>query len=324
MLRCIPSSIQRGRDLRAVVTNQYKKCSCGTERMLWESTEDLRAPIRTHTAPHSLSFFLLLRHFPNKEKLARRRNRPHLSEPRNPRDQNNTHSPGPVGTEKRSIIMCSNGASNGTSDMLQIQFGLINCGNKYLTAETFGFKINASATSLKKKQIWTLEQSGEEAAGNVFCLKSHLGRYIAVDKDGNVTGDSESSGPETRFIITAHDDGRCRGPRQFGRKEDGKKLFEKGDVRLMMSEEKLHQWLKNGAFTLPCTLRDQRYHLQTSDNRFLKNDGSLEAAPDKTTGYTLEFRSGKVAFRDCFGPLPGAVGAERDHEEWEEQPRGEG
>ena len=46
---------------------------------------------------------------------------------------------------------------------------------------------------------------------------------------------------------------------------------------------------------------DQRYHLQTSDNRFLKNDGSLEATPDKTTGYTLEFRSGKVAFRDCSG-----------------------
>ena len=58
-------------------------------------------------------------------------------------------------------------------------------------------------------------------------------------------------------------------------------------------------WGVDSLITL--VFRDQRYHLQTSDNRFLKNDGSLEAAPDKTTGYTLEFRSGKVAFRDCSG-----------------------
>ena len=231
--------------------------------------------------------------------------------------------------------MTTNGASNGTSDMLQIQFGLINCGNKYLTAETFGFKINASAGSMKKKQIWTLEQSGDDSSGNVFCLKSHLGRYIAADKDGNVTGDMETPGPECRFIITAHDDGRwslqseAHG-RYLGGTEDRIICFaqtasvaEKWSVHIAMHPQvnifsmtrkryahlssKVEEiaidrdvpWGVDSMITL--VFREQRYHLQTSDNRFLRNDGALVPTADKSTGYTLEFRSGKVAFRDCSG-----------------------
>lgn len=78
--------------------------------------------------------------------------------------------------------------------------GVINAKNKrYLTAETFGYKINANGTSLKKKQTWRLEPAGADG----ICLKSHLDRYLAVDQYGNVTCDQEEKEHGAFFEVVA-------------------------------------------------------------------------------------------------------------------------
>ncbi|KAM4603663.1 fascin-like [Polymixia lowei] len=226
-------------------------------------------------------------------------------------------------------------SANGPGDLLQIPLGLINSGGKYLTAEAFGFKVNASASSLKKKQTWTLEQTAED--GSVAFLLSHLGRYLAADKDGNVTADSETRGADCRFVIAADQDGRWSllsepHGRYLGGTEDRITCFaqtaapaEKWSVHLAVHPQvNLYSfarkrfahlsahgerqevaidrdvpWGVDSLVTL--VYRDRRYHLETSDNRFLRNDGGLSGKTDEDTGYMLEFRSGKVAFRDRNG-----------------------
>jgi len=83
----------------------------------------------------------------------------------------------------------TNGATAAANDRGCWTIGLINSKFRYLSAETFGFRVNANGKSLKKKQVWVLEPSGD---GESVSLKSHLGKYLAVDQFGNVTCDQVS------------------------------------------------------------------------------------------------------------------------------------
>lgn len=57
--------------------------------------------------------------------------------------------------------------------------GLLNSQCRYLTAESFGFKVNANGVGLKKKQLWTLEPYG--SYDDSVCLRSHLDRYKKIN-----------------------------------------------------------------------------------------------------------------------------------------------
>lgn len=230
--------------------------------------------------------------------------------------------------------------TNGINRALKLQFGLINYENRYLTAEAFGFKVNASGTSMKKKQIWTLEQ--DEQDGQVVFLRSHLGRYLAADKDGKITCGAEKPDPECRFLIVAQSDGRWALQsepylRYFGGSADYLSCFAQviGEQELWAVHLALHPqasllsvarkryahlsasdgeisvdsnipWGVDSLVTL--VYLDGKYSLKTCDNRFLSNDGRLVKENTNTTCFTLELKSGKLTFKDCDGKYLTPVG----------------
>ncbi|KFZ45690.1 Fascin-2, partial [Antrostomus carolinensis] len=197
--------------------------------------------------------------------------------------------------------------TNGIHQVLKIQFGLINCESRYLTAESFGYKGNASAPSLKRKQIWTLEQ--DEADSSVVFLKSHLGRYLGADKDGKVHCEAEQPGRDERFNIITQSDGRwaLQSPphrRFFGGREDQLSCFapsvtenelwtvhlaihpqanllsvsRRRYAHLSAQEDEIATdsnlpWGVDALITL--CFQDKKYSLRTADERYLRCDGTL-------------------------------------------------
>ncbi|KAJ8254144.1 hypothetical protein COCON_G00207560 [Conger conger] len=230
--------------------------------------------------------------------------------------------------------------TNGISKALELQFGLINQENRYLTAEAFGFKVNAAASSMKKKQIWTLEH--DEQDGQAVYLRSHLGRYLASDKDGKVTCAAEDPDAGCRFLIVAQSDGRWALQselyrRYFGGSEDYLSCFAQtiGETELWAVHLALHPqanllsvsrkryahlsaqedeisvdsnipWGVDSLLTL--VYLDGKYCLKTCDSRFLSHDGKLQKENGPTTAYTLELKSGKLAFKDCEGKYLSPIG----------------
>nr|XP_057918551.1 fascin-2b isoform X2 [Doryrhamphus excisus] len=230
--------------------------------------------------------------------------------------------------------------SNGTLSPLKLQFGMINHEGRYLTAETFGFKVNASAPSMKKKQMWTLEQDPQDT--QVVYLRSHLRRYLASDKDGKVTCDADGRNSDCRFLIVAQSDGRWalqseRHLRFFGGSRDYLSCFAQviTDAELWVVHLALHPQanllsvarkryahlsMEDGeiavdvnipwgvAALLTLVYLNGKYCLKTCDSRFLSNDGKLVKDISRSTAYILELMCGKLAFKDCEGKYLSPMG----------------
>ncbi|XP_032609563.1 fascin-2 [Hylobates moloch] len=224
--------------------------------------------------------------------------------------------------------------TNGLHQVLKIQFGLVNDTGRYLTAESFGFKVNASAPSLKRKQTWVLEPDPGQGTA-VLLRSSHLGRYLSAEEDGRVACEAEQPGRDCRFLVLPQPDGRwvLRSEphgRFFGGTEDQLSCFatavspaelwtvhlaihpqahllsvsRRRYVHLCPREDEMaadgdKPWGVDALLTL--IFRSRRYCLKSCDSRYLRSDGRLVWEPEPHACYTLEFKAGKLAFKDCDG-----------------------
>ncbi|XP_020043536.2 fascin-2 [Castor canadensis] len=231
--------------------------------------------------------------------------------------------------------------TNGLHQVLKIQFGLLNDTDRYLTAESFGFKVNASAPSLKRKQIWLLEPDPGLSTAVLF-RSSHLGRYLSAEEDGRVACEAERPGRDCRFLVLPQPDGRWvlqsePHGRFFGGTEDQLSCFataispaelwtvhlaihpqahllsvsRRRYVHLCPQDDEMvadgdMPWGVDALLTL--IFQSRRYCLKSCDSRYLRSDGRLVWEPEAHACYTLEFKAGKLAFKDCDGRYLAPVG----------------
>ncbi|XP_023712701.1 protein singed [Cryptotermes secundus] len=226
--------------------------------------------------------------------------------------------------------------------------GLINSKFRYLTAETFGFKINGNGASLKKKQIWTLEPSSATGNESTIYLKSHLDKYLAVDSFGNVTCESEERDPGSMFQISVADDGTGRwalrnvtrgyylgasadkltctakvpgdaelwhvhlaARPQVNLRSVGRKRF----AHLSENLDEIHvdaniPWGEDTLFTLEFRVDESgKYALHTCNNKYLSREGKLVDACNPNCLFSAEYHSGQLALRDRQGAYLSPIGS---------------
>lgn len=206
---------------------------------------------------------------------------------------------------------------------------LRNGAGKYLTAETFNFKLATAASIMKKKQIWFLEQA--EGADYVF-IRSHLGKYLAVNVDGNMYADSDDKSEEAQLIIEAQDDGRwCLRSNKYtwylgndpsierNSFESDLQEKHKWTVHLAMHPQvclfnkcrkayvhlednqmctnELIPWGEDATVTLHFFADDGTYGLIASNGAYLSSSGALLEQPDESAKFVIVFKDSKVSFK---------------------------
>ncbi len=219
--------------------------------------------------------------------------------------------------------------SGELSAKMNLQFGLVNSEGKYLTAESFGFKINANGSALRKKQIWAFEQEAGESTGY---FKSSQGRYLLADKNGNIQCDCEEKEDAARFSVEVENDGRWGIKSHFGHylvgngdlvscptrkledkakwavhlalhpqvnlKSVSRKRYVRQDGDEIHADEDI-PWGKDAVITLQ--FLGARYALRAADGKYLNKQGKLDDKVTPECEVVLEFHDNLVAFKDKDG-----------------------
>ncbi|VDI36344.1 fascin 1/2 [Mytilus galloprovincialis] len=222
--------------------------------------------------------------------------------------------------------------------------GLQNSAFNFITSEDFGYELTILGTGLNRKQIWTLELNHDETV----YMKNRFERYLTVDKFGAVKCESEELIDDGKFNIEFSPDGSGRWAfksEKYGTYLGGndqkvvclsRKVSENelwyvpmarhpqivlGNKRRkryfgLVGNEVICQdripWGQHSIFTLEYHLG--KYLIKTSDNRYLRKDGTLTESKEPGTYFTLELRVNSepklegIAFRDDEGKYLGGVG----------------
>lgn len=212
--------------------------------------------------------------------------------------------------------------------------GFINEGQKYLSAEKFQFKVNASGNSLRKKQVWTLEKIDDQ----VVAIKSCFNRYLGCDKNGTITADADEIGDDNKFELISEEDGRVgiksskhnrylSGSFDDLRGADGKVLWtmqlamspqinlrnvnRKTYAHLSAEGDEIHvneqiPWGYDATITLEFSAG--KYSIRAANAKYLSRTGELSNDVSEDARFTLVFRGGEVAFRDCKGKYLTCIG----------------
>lgn len=230
-----------------------------------------------------------------------------------------------------SLSGCNIGLTNGTTAKLSL--GLINSEGKYLTGENFGFKINATGNTLRKKQKWQLEQDNEE----IVYIISPLGCYLSTDKYGKLTCEKTSSDSDCKFLMETNNDGKWSFKSvtygyYFGGTGDRLHCFSKTpewwtvhlaihpQINLRhvlrkryarLEDDEIHvdeiiPWGSNCLITIE--FRDERYAIRTNNGMYLNKDGKLVDSPSFDTLFNIEFYKGCIAFKHVSGKYLTSIG----------------
>lgn len=223
--------------------------------------------------------------------------------------------------------------------MLKWTIGLIDSSNRYLTGEKFQSKVNCNGTTLKTKQIWTLESQKDEVW---IALKSSVSGYLTSDNDGKLDCSGDEVGDEQKFVFETQEDGRVaiknvKSGRYIKGSADNLSGFGKdiGDAELYTIRLAIHPqvnirnknrkryihyseeeealccnedipWGYDAVVILE--FHENKYALRAANTKYLSCSGKLTEAITKDCLFTIVFRGREVAFKDCAGKYLTAVG----------------